>query len=72
MQVIDIKDLFCYKKHDFQSNNKIAEEFKSQFTITAIQQLINQDTIIINRQGYDKFVMDSSNEHLVFDAAKNT
>ncbi len=69
--VIGIKDLLCHKDHSLQSSSKILEGFKSQFTATAIQRLIDEDAIIIGRQNCDEFAMGSSNEHSVFGAVKN-
>lgn len=69
--VIGIKDLLCHKGKSLQSSSKILEGFKSQFTATAIQRLIDEDAIIIGRQNCDEFAMGSSNEHSVFGAVKN-
>jgi aspartyl-tRNA(Asn)/glutamyl-tRNA(Gln) amidotransferase subunit A len=69
--VIGIKDVLAYKNHGLQSGSKILEGFKSQFTATAIQRLIDQDAIIIGRQNCDEFAMGSSNENSAFGPTLN-
>ena len=69
--VIGIKDLLCHEGHSLQSGSKILEGFKSQFTATAIQRLLDEDAIIIGRQNCDEFAMGSSNEHSVYGPVKN-
>lgn len=69
--VIGIKDLLCHQGNSLQSGSKILEGFKSQFTATAIQRLLDEDAIIIGRQNCDEFAMGSSNEHSVFGPVKN-
>jgi aspartyl-tRNA(Asn)/glutamyl-tRNA(Gln) amidotransferase subunit A len=69
--VIGIKDLLCHKDKSLQSGSKILEGFKSQFTATSIQRLLDEDVIIIGRQNCDEFAMGSSNEHSVFGPVKN-
>jgi aspartyl-tRNA(Asn)/glutamyl-tRNA(Gln) amidotransferase subunit A len=69
--VIGLKDVLCYKNHSLQASSKILENFKSQFTGTAIQKLIDQDAIIIGRQNCDEFAMGSSNENSAFGPALN-
>jgi aspartyl-tRNA(Asn)/glutamyl-tRNA(Gln) amidotransferase subunit A len=69
--VIGLKDVLCYKNHSLQASSKILENFKSQFTGTAIQKLIDQDAIIIGRQNCDEFAMGSSNANSAFGPALN-
>jgi len=69
--VIGIKDVLAYKNHGLQSGSKILNGFKSQFTATAIQRLINEDAIIIGRQNCDEFAMGSSNENSAFGPTLN-
>jgi aspartyl-tRNA(Asn)/glutamyl-tRNA(Gln) amidotransferase subunit A len=61
--VIGIKDVLCYKDHEVNASSKILRGFKSQFTTTAIQRLIDEDAIIIGRLNCDEFGMGSSNEN---------
>ncbi|HLO42780.1 MAG TPA: Asp-tRNA(Asn)/Glu-tRNA(Gln) amidotransferase subunit GatA [Leadbetterella sp.] len=69
--VIGIKDVLAYKDHGLQSGSKILAGFKSQFTGTAIQRLIDEDAIIIGRQNCDEFAMGSSNENSAFGPTLN-
>ncbi len=69
--VIGIKDVLAYKNHGLQSGSKILDGFKSQFTATAIQRLLNEDAIIIGRQNCDEFAMGSSNENSAFGPTLN-
>ncbi len=69
--VIGLKDVICYKDHGLQASSKILDGFKSQFTSTAVQKLIDADAIIIGRQNCDEFAMGSSNENSAFGPVKN-
>lgn len=69
--VIGIKDVLAYKDHGLQAASKILAGFKSQFTATAIQRLLDEDAIIIGRQNCDEFAMGSSNENSAFGVTRN-
>lgn len=69
--VIGIKDVFAYKNHGLQAGSKILDGFKSQFTATSIQSLLDADAIIIGRQNCDEFAMGSSNENSAFGPTLN-
>ena len=69
--VIGIKDVLAYQDHGLQAGSKILNGFKSQFTATSIQRLIDEDAIIIGRQNCDEFAMGSSNENSAFGPVKN-
>ena len=69
--VIGIKDVLCYKDHSLQCSSRILNGFKSQFTATAVQRLIDEDVIIIGRINCDEFAMGSSNENSAFGPVKN-
>jgi len=69
--VIGIKDVLCYKNHSLQCSSRILNGFKSQFTATAVQRLIDEDVIIIGRINCDEFAMGSSNENSAFGPVKN-
>ena len=53
--VIGIKDLLTYENHGSQAGSQILKGFKSTFTGTAIQRLLDEDAIIIGRQDCDEF-----------------
>ncbi|RJE71408.1 Asp-tRNA(Asn)/Glu-tRNA(Gln) amidotransferase subunit GatA [Reichenbachiella sp. MSK19-1] len=69
--VITIKDVYCHNGHTLQSASKILDGFKSQFTATPIQRLLDEDAIIIGRNNCDEFAMGSSNENSVYGPVKN-
>ena len=63
--VIAIKDVLCYKDHTVNASSKILEGFKSLYTATAVQRLLDEDAIIIGSCNCDEFAMGSSNENSV-------
>lgn len=69
--VIGIKDLLCYKNHNSTGGSKILKGFKSLFTATAVQRLIDAGAIIIGRQNCDEFGMGSANENSAYGPTKN-
>ncbi len=69
--VVGIKDVLCHKDHGLQSASKILDGFKSQFTATAVQRLLDEDAVIIGRQNCDEFAMGSSNENSAFGPVLN-
>lgn len=64
--VIAIKDVLCYKDHVVTASSKILEGFKSLYTATAVQRLLDEDAIIIGNCNCDEFAMGSSNENSVY------
>lgn len=69
--VIGIKDVLCYRGHRLQASSKILDGFESQFTSTAVQNLIDEDAIVIGRLNCDEFAMGSSNENSAFGPVLN-
>ncbi|UXP33264.1 Asp-tRNA(Asn)/Glu-tRNA(Gln) amidotransferase subunit GatA [Reichenbachiella agarivorans] len=69
--VVTIKDVYCHEGHFLHCGSKILEGFKSQFTATPIQRLLDEDAIIIGRNNCDEFAMGSSNENSYFGPVKN-
>ena len=64
--IIAIKDVICYKDHTVSAASKILEGFKSLYTATAVQRLLDEDAIIIGTCNCDEFAMGSSNENSVY------
>lgn len=64
--VIAIKDVICYKDHTVTAASRILEGFKSVYTATAVQRLLDEDAIIIGSCNCDEFAMGSSNENSVY------
>jgi aspartyl-tRNA(Asn)/glutamyl-tRNA(Gln) amidotransferase subunit A len=69
--VVGIKDLLCYADHHSYAGSKILYSFKSTFSATAVQRLIDEDAIIIGRQNCDEFGMGSTNENSAFGPVLN-
>jgi len=69
--VVGIKDLLCYADHPSQAGSQILNGFKSTFSATAVQRLIDADAIIIGRQNCDEFGMGSTNENSSFGPVLN-
>ena len=64
--VIAIKDVLCYKGHAVTASSKILQGFKSIYTATAVQRLLEEDAIIIGSCNCDEFAMGSTNENSVY------
>lgn len=69
--VIAIKDVICYKDHAVTASSKILNGFKSLYTATAVQRLLDEDAIIIGSCNCDEFAMGSSNENSVYGPVLN-
>ncbi len=69
--VIGIKDLLCYEGHHSSAGSKILNSFKSTFSATAVQRLLDEDAIFIGRQNCDEFGMGSTNENSAYGPVLN-
>ncbi|MEY2792607.1 MAG: hypothetical protein RJA76_599 [Bacteroidota bacterium] len=69
--VVGIKDLLCFKGHHSFAGSKILNSFKSTFSATVVQRLLDEDAIIIGRQNCDEFGMGSTNENSAFGPVLN-
>jgi len=69
--VISLKDVLCHQDHMVTASSKILTGFKSQFTATAVQKLLDEDAIVIGRVSCDEFAMGSSNENSYYGAVGN-
>lgn len=61
--VVSIKDVICFEGHEVTAGSKILGGFKSSYSATAIQRLLDEDAIIIGRTNCDEFAMGSANEN---------
>ena len=61
--VVSIKDVLVYKDHTTTAGSKMLEGFKSIYTATAIQKVLDEDAILIGRVNCDEFAMGSGNEN---------
>jgi len=69
--VVALKDNVAYQGHEFTASSKMLSGFKSLFSATVTQKLLNEDAIIIGRTNCDEFAMGSSNETSVYGSVKN-
>jgi len=69
--VIAIKDVLALQDKPLTCSSKILENFKSLYTATAVQKLVDEDAVIIGKTNCDEFAMGSSNENSFFGAVKN-
>lgn len=69
--VLGLKDVLCHKGHELTASSKILKGFKSLFTATAVQRLLDEDVIVIGRLSCDEFAMGSSNENAAGGAVRN-
>ena len=69
--VIAIKDVICYEGHSVTAASAILKDFKSLYTATALQFLLDEDAIIIGNCNCDEFAMGSTNENSVYGKVLN-
>ncbi len=69
--VIAIKDVICYKDHAVSASSKMLRDFKSLYTATVLQFLLEEDAIIIGNTNCDEFAMGSSNENSFYGKVLN-
>ena len=69
--VISIKDNICYENHITTAGSLILEGYKSPFSATAVQKLIDEDAIIIGTTNCDQFGMGSSSVNSHYGPVKN-
>jgi aspartyl-tRNA(Asn)/glutamyl-tRNA(Gln) amidotransferase subunit A len=69
--VIGIKDVLAHRGHSLQASSHMLEGFKSLFTATAVQRLLDEDAIILGRQNCDEFAMGATNETSFFGPVLN-
>jgi aspartyl-tRNA(Asn)/glutamyl-tRNA(Gln) amidotransferase subunit A len=69
--VVAVKDNICYKDHKVSAASKILDGFESLYSATAIERLLDADTILIGRVNCDEFAMGGSNENSGFGLVRN-
>ncbi|NWF87948.1 MAG: Asp-tRNA(Asn)/Glu-tRNA(Gln) amidotransferase subunit GatA, partial [Ignavibacteriaceae bacterium] len=69
--VIAVKDVLHLKGELTTCSSNILRNFKSIYTATAVQKLIDEDAIIIGKTNCDEFAMGSSNENSAFGFVRN-
>ena len=69
--IVGIKDNICYKNHHSSAASKMLRGFKSTYSATVVDRLIEEDAIILGRLNCDEFAMGSSNEKSIYGPTKN-
>ncbi len=69
--VIAVKDVLSINGKATTCSSKILKDFKSIYTATAVNKLIEEDAVIIGKTNCDEFAMGSSNENSAFGAVLN-
>lgn len=69
--VITIKDVLCYAGHEVTAGSDMLKGFRSLFTATAVQRLLDAGALIIGVCNCDEFAMGSSNENSAWGPARN-
>lgn len=64
--VIAVKDVLSIKNKPTTCSSNLLKKFTSLYTATAVQKMIDEDTIIIGKTNCDEFAMGSSNENSAF------
>ena len=69
--VVSIKDVISYKDHIVTASSNILKKFKSIYSATVVEKLLNAGAIIIGNCNCDEFAMGSSNENSVYGPVLN-
>jgi len=64
--VIAVKDVLSIKDRPLACSSNILKGFKSIYSATSVQKLIDEDALIIGKTNCDEFAMGSSNENSAF------
>ena len=68
---VGIKDNMCLENEHVTCASKILNGYRSPYTATAVQNLINQGFVPVGRTNMDEFAMGSSNEYSVYGPVNN-
>jgi aspartyl-tRNA(Asn)/glutamyl-tRNA(Gln) amidotransferase subunit A len=68
---VGIKDNMCLENHGVTCASAILKGYKSPYTSTAVQNMINKGFIPVGRLNMDEFAMGSSNEYSVYGLVNN-
>lgn len=69
--VLGVKDNIVYRDHQATAGSKILTGFRSLFSATALQRLIDAGAVVIGRTNCDEFAMGSSGENSSYGPARN-
>lgn len=69
--VISVKDMIVHEGHGASAGSRILQGFRSRFTATCLQRLMDEDAVIIGRTNCDEFGMGSANLHSYYGPVGN-
>lgn len=69
--VLAIKDNIAYKGHTMSAGSRMLQNYRSVYTATALQRLIDAGALVVGRVNCDEFAMGSSNEKSYYGPVKN-
>ena len=69
--ILGLKDNICFNGHSISAGSGILQNFKSLYSATAVERLLNEGAIIIGRQNCDEFGMGSTNENSFYGPVLN-
>lgn len=70
-RTVAIKENFVWTKGKTNASSKILEDFKSPYTATAVQKIIDAGGIIVGKTNMDEFGLGSSTENSAYGTTKN-
>ena len=68
---VGIKDNMCLENHGVTCASAILKGYKSPYTSTAVQKMMNNGFVPVGRLNMDEFAMGSSNEYSVYGLVNN-
>lgn len=69
--VVGIKDVLCYEGHFVTAASNMLRGYRSPYSATAVQKLVDAGAIIIGRLNCDEYAMGSSNENSAYGPTLN-
>lgn len=69
--VFTLKDVICYRNHPVSAASRMLQGYRSDFSATAVEKILQEGAIIIGTTNCDEFAMGSSNENSVYGPVKN-
>jgi aspartyl-tRNA(Asn)/glutamyl-tRNA(Gln) amidotransferase subunit A len=69
--VVALKDVICFKGHSLSASSNILKNFRSVYSATVVERLLQEEAIIIGNCNCDEFAMGSTNENSANGAVLN-
>ena len=66
-----IKDNICFEGKIMSCASKLLENYKAQYTATAVQKLLDAGAVVLGRANMDEFAMGSTTRNSAFGSCKN-